>query len=67
MRDAANPRIAPLRVRGHQHGLSRQQGLQRCGRFGHDDRTGKNRRARPWHGQRRENSRHRQDAPRLGR
>ena len=36
-------------------------------RLGDDDRTGQNRRARQRHGQRRENSRHRQNAPRLGR
>ena len=28
------------RVRGHQHGLPRPQGLQRRRRLGHDDRTG---------------------------
>ena len=60
-------RIARRRLGGHQHGLPGAQGLPRRRRLGHDDRTGQDRRARPRHGRRREDSGHRQDAARLGR
>ena len=61
------PGIHRHRVGGHQHGLPGAQSVPRGRRLGDDDGTGQNFRAGPRDGQRRENSRHRQDAAGLGR